>query len=94
MSSIKQYKYGDVISVGWIVRVNHAAHQKETNFFGHIYLPCLTPKAHFYYSKNLIKEVDVQVSAIFAKNPNILHETIPICLVDTIKKCLLTLHTT
>ena len=35
-----------------------------------------------YAPKNFIKEVDVQVSAVIAKNPNTLHETIPICLVD------------
>ena len=45
-----------------------------------------------YASKNLIKEVDVQVSAIIAKNPNILRETIPICLVDTIEKFDANLH--
>ena len=39
-----------------------------------------------YASKNLIKEVDVQVSAVIAKNPNILGDAIPICLVDTIEK--------
>ena len=45
-----------------------------------------------YASKNLIKEVDVQVSAIIAKNPNILRETIPVCLVDTIEKFDANLH--
>ena len=45
-----------------------------------------------YASKKLIKEVDVQVSAIIAKNPNILRETIPICLVDTIEKFDANLH--
>ena len=39
-----------------------------------------------YASKNLIKEVDIQVSALIAKNPNILGDAIPICLVDTIEK--------
>ena len=39
-----------------------------------------------YASKNLIKEVDVQVSAVIAKNPNILGDAIPNCLVDTIQK--------
>ena len=33
-----------------------------------------------------MKEVDVQVSAVIARNPNILSDTIPICLVDTIQK--------
>ena len=39
-----------------------------------------------YASKNLIKEVDVQVSAVIAENANILIDAIPICLVDTIEK--------
>ena len=37
-------------------------------------------------SKNLIKEVDVQISDLIAKNPNTLGDTIPICLVETIQK--------
>jgi serine/threonine protein phosphatase PrpC len=45
-----------------------------------------------YASKNLIKEVDVQVSAVISKNPNILGDAIPICLVDTIQKFDATLH--
>ena len=45
-----------------------------------------------YASKNLMKEVDVQVTAVIAKNPNNLNETIPICLVDTIEKFDATLH--
>ena len=43
-------------------------------------------------SKNLIKEVDVQVSDLIAKNPNILGDTIPKCLVETIQKFDATLH--
>jgi len=45
-------------------------------------------------SKNLMKEVDVQVSAVIAKNPNILDlcNVIPVCLVDTIQKFDETLH--
>ena len=43
-------------------------------------------------SKNLIKEVDVQVSDLIAKNPNILGDAIPICLVETIQKFDATLH--
>ena len=41
-----------------------------------------------YASKNLIKEVDVQVFAVISKNanPNILIDAIPNCLVDTIEK--------
>ena len=39
-----------------------------------------------YASKNLIKEVDVQVSAVIAKNPNNLGDAMPICLIDTIEK--------
>ena len=39
-----------------------------------------------YASKYLIKEVDIQVSAVIGKNPKILGETIPTCLVDTIEK--------
>ena len=45
-----------------------------------------------YASKNLIKEVDIQVSAVISKNANILGETIPTCLVDTIEKFDATLH--
>ena len=45
-----------------------------------------------YASKNLIKEVDIQVSAVIVKNPNILGDAIPICLVDTIEKFDATLH--
>ena len=44
-----------------------------------------------YASKNLIKEVDVQISAVIAKNPNVL-DAIPICLVNTIEKFDATLH--
>ena len=40
----------------------------------------------YYISKHLIKEVDIQVSAVIDKNPKILRETIPTCLVDTIEK--------
>ena len=47
-----------------------------------------------YASKNLIKEVDVQVSAVIAKNSNILDDAIPICLVDTIQKFDATPHRT
>jgi hypothetical protein len=47
-----------------------------------------------YASKNLIKEVDVQVSAVISKNLNILGDAIPICLVDTIQKFDATLHST
>ena len=47
-----------------------------------------------YASKNLTKEVDVQVSAIIAKNPNILGDAISVCLVDTIEKFDATLHST
>ena len=43
-------------------------------------------------SKNLIKEVDVQVSDLISKNPNILGDTIPKCLVETIQKFDATLH--
>ena len=41
-----------------------------------------------------MKEVDVQVSAVIAKNPNILDlcNVIPVCLVDTIQKFDETLH--
>jgi hypothetical protein len=48
-----------------------------------------------YASKNLIKEVDIQVSAVIAKNPNILlagEMMIPNCLVDTIEKFDASLH--
>ena len=46
-----------------------------------------------YASKNLIKEVDVQVSAVIAKNSNhIFGDAIPNCLVDTIEKFDATLH--
>ena len=45
-----------------------------------------------YASKNLMEEVNVQVSAVISKNPNILGEAIPICLVDTIEKFDATLH--
>jgi hypothetical protein len=45
-----------------------------------------------YASKNLIKEVDIQVSAVISKNPNILGDAIPICLVDIIQKFDATLH--
>ena len=45
-----------------------------------------------YASKYLIKEVDIQVSAVIAKNPNILGDAIPDCLVDTIEKFDATLH--
>ena len=45
-----------------------------------------------YASKNLMKEVDVQVSAVIAKNPNILGDALPNCLVDTIQKFDATLH--
>ena len=45
-----------------------------------------------YASKYLIKEVDIQVSAVIGKNPKILGETIPTCLVDTIEKFDATLH--
>ena len=45
-----------------------------------------------YASKYLIKEVDIQVSAVIGKNPKILPETIPTCLVDTIEKFDATLH--
>jgi hypothetical protein len=47
-----------------------------------------------YASKNLIKEVDVQVSAVVAKNPNTLGDAIPICLVDTIQNFDATLQRT
>jgi serine/threonine protein phosphatase PrpC len=47
-----------------------------------------------YASKYLMKEVDVQVSAVIAKNSNTLGETIPVCLVDTIEKFDATLHST
>ena len=43
-------------------------------------------------SKNLIKEVDVQVSDLISKNPNILGDAIPICLVETIQKFDAALH--
>ena len=48
-------------------------------------------------SKNLIKEVDVQVSDLISKNPNILGDTtsilsIPECLVEIIQKFDATLH--
>ena len=43
-------------------------------------------------SKNLIKEVDVQISDLIAKNPNTLGDTIPICLVETIQKFDAALH--
>ena len=46
----------------------------------------MAPTLSEYASKNLIKEVDVQVSAVIAKNPNVLGDAIPICLVDTIEK--------
>ena len=45
-----------------------------------------------YASKNLMKEIDVQVSVVIAKNPNILGDAIPNCLVDTIQKFDATLH--
>ena len=45
-----------------------------------------------YASKNLMKEVDIQVSTVIAKSPDILGETIPICLVDTIEKFDANLH--
>ena len=45
-----------------------------------------------YASKYLIKEVDIQVSAVIAKNLNILGDAIPDCLVDTIEKFDATLH--
>jgi hypothetical protein len=45
-------------------------------------------------SKNLIKDVDIQVAAVIAKNPNILGDAIPICLVDTFQKFDATLHKT
>ena len=38
-----------------------------------------------YTSRTLIKEFDIQVSAVIAKNPNILDDAIPIFLVDTIQ---------
>ena len=47
-----------------------------------------------YASKNLTKEVDVQISAVIAKNPNILGDAIPKCLVDTIQKFDATLQST
>ena len=38
-------------------------------------------------SKNLLKEIDAQVSTAIAKNPNIiLGDAMPICLVDAIEK--------
>ena len=39
-------------------------------------------------SKNLIKEVDVQASVVIAKNPNIIDDALPTCLiqVDIIQK--------
>ena len=43
-------------------------------------------------SINLMKEVDVQISAVIAKNPSIPGDAIPICLVDTIQKFDATLH--
>ena len=43
-------------------------------------------------SKNLIREVDVQVSDLISKNPNILGDAIPICLVETIQKFDAALH--
>ena len=36
------------------------------------------------YLKYLIKEVDIRISAVIVKNPNILGEMMLICLVDTI----------
>ena len=40
------------------------------------------------------KEVDIQVSAVIVKNPNILGNAIFICLVDTIQKFNATIHST
>ena len=37
-------------------------------------------------SKNVIKEVDVQASAVIAKNPNIIDDALPTCLIDIIQK--------
>ncbi|KAF8520661.1 phosphatase 2C-like domain-containing protein [Hysterangium stoloniferum] len=47
-----------------------------------------------YASKNLIKEVDVRITAAIAKNENTLCDSIPICLVDTIENFDATLHHT
>ena len=54
----------------------------------------VTPVVSEYASKNLNKEVEVQVSAVIAKNRNILGDAIPNCLVDTIEKFDATLHST
>ena len=43
-------------------------------------------------SKNLMKEVDIQISAVIANNSNIPGDAIPNCLVDTIQKFDATLH--
>ncbi|KAF8523957.1 phosphatase 2C-like domain-containing protein [Hysterangium stoloniferum] len=64
---------------GWIVGV----------FDGHY-----DARVSEYASKNLIKEVDVRISAVIAENPNTLGDAIPICLVDTIEKFDATLHRT
>jgi hypothetical protein len=39
-----------------------------------------------YASKNLMHEVDVNISAVIANNPNTLADAIPTCLVDTIQE--------
>ncbi|KAF8512593.1 phosphatase 2C-like domain-containing protein [Hysterangium stoloniferum] len=47
-----------------------------------------------YASKNLIKEVDIRITAEIGKNQNNLGDAIPICLVDTIQNFDATLHHT
>jgi hypothetical protein len=47
-----------------------------------------------YASKNLIHDVDVNISAVIANHPYILVDAIPICLVDTIQEFDTTLRRT
>ncbi|KAF8520576.1 phosphatase 2C-like domain-containing protein [Hysterangium stoloniferum] len=47
-----------------------------------------------YASKNIIKEVDVRITAAIAKNQNNLYDTIPIYLINTIQNFDATLHHT
>ena len=82
---------------GYIIGVFDGTHSNSFCHTGHVEIPSMV-SGHYdemvseYASKNLMKEVDVQVSAVIAKNPNILGDAIPNCLVDTIRKFDATLH--
>ena len=57
-----------------VIRLLHQRVEIPTMILGHY-----GDTVSEYASKNLIKEVDVQVSAVIFKNPNILGDAIPIC---------------